>query len=50
MEIDIKRRKYEHKEGRLIPRKKYPKPFRFVGMGVIVMLVIVIILYNIIVC
>jgi len=50
MEIDLKKRKYDHKEGRLIPRKKYPKPFRYVGPGVIVMLIIVIILYNIIVC
>ena len=50
MEIDLKKRKYDHKEGRLIPRKKYPKPFRYVGGGFIVMLIIGIILYNIIVC
>ncbi len=50
MEIDIKKRKYEYKEGRLIPRRKHPKPFRFVGPGVFVMLLIIIVLYNIIVC
>ena len=50
MEIDLKKRKYEHKEGRLIPRRKPPKPFRHVGTGFIVMLVILILMYKIITC
>lgn len=50
MEIDLKKRKYDHKEGRLIPRKKYPKPFRYVGIGVIIMFVILLVFYNVIVC
>jgi uncharacterized membrane protein YukC len=50
MEIDLKKRKYERKEGRLIPRKEYPKPFRYVGGGFIIALIILVVLFRIIVC
>ncbi len=50
MEIDLKKRKYDRKEGRLIPRRKKPKPFRYVGGGLIVTIIVVAILYGIIVC
>jgi|GEM_PF-2139458 len=50
MEIDLKKRKYDHKTGRLIPRKEYPKPFRYVGGGFILMLIILVVIYRIIVC
>jgi len=50
MEIDLKKRRYDYKEGRLIPRRKQPKPFRFVGIGVIIMFVILLVFYNAIVC
>jgi hypothetical protein len=50
MEIDLKKRRYHHKEGRLIPRKEHPKPFRYVGSRFILMLVILIVLYKIITC
>jgi uncharacterized membrane protein YukC len=50
MEIDLKKRKYERKEGRLIPRKKYPSPFRYVGGGFIITLIILVVLFRIIVC
>ncbi len=41
--------RYDRNEGRLIPRKKYGKPFRFVGIGIIITAVIVYILYRILV-
>lgn len=50
MEIDLKKRKYERKEGRLIPRKKYPNPFRYVGRGFLITLIILVVLFRIIVC
>ncbi len=50
MGLDFRRKKQEVKVRRLIPRKKYPKPFRFVGVGVVVTFVILVILYRIIVC
>lgn len=50
MEIDLKKRKYDHKTGRLIPRKEYPKPFRYVGAGFILTIIILLVLYKIIVC
>jgi uncharacterized membrane protein YukC len=50
MGLDFRRKKQEAKVRRLIPRKKYRKPFRFVGVGVIVTFVILVILYRIIVC
>ncbi len=43
------KRRYNFKEGRLIPRKKHSKPFRFVGLGVIIMAVIIFILYKLMV-
>ncbi|MHA1278061.1 MAG: hypothetical protein ACTSQ8_12805 [Candidatus Helarchaeota archaeon] len=43
------KKRYNFKEGRLIPRKKHYKPFRFVGIGIIVMVVLLFILYKIIV-
>jgi len=50
MEIDLKKRKYERKEGRLIPRRRQPKPFRYVGGGLLVTVIIVALLWGIIVC
>lgn len=50
MELDFRKKKQELKIRRLIPRKKYPKPFRFVGPGLIITFVVLIILYKIIVC
>jgi uncharacterized membrane protein YukC len=50
MKLDFRKRKQEPKVRRLIPRKKYPKPFRFVGPGIIITFVVLIILYRIIVC
>ncbi|UCF71431.1 MAG: hypothetical protein JSW49_03915 [candidate division WOR-3 bacterium] len=50
MGLDFRRKKQETKERHLIPRKKYPKPFRFVGPGIIITFVVLIILYRIIVC
>jgi uncharacterized membrane protein YukC len=47
--MDLKKKKYNFREGRLIPRKKHAKPFRFVGVGIIIMVVIIIILYKFIV-
>ena len=49
MGLDFRKKK-EVKVRRLIPRKKYPKPFRFVGVGIIATFIILIILYGIIVC
>ena len=34
------KRRFDYKKGRLIPRKKHGKPMRFVGIGVIAMIVI----------
>lgn len=50
MTLDFRKKKQAPKVRRLIPRKKYPKPFRFVGVGIIITFVILIILYGIIVC
>jgi len=36
-------------EGRLIPRRRYPKPMRFVGLGVILMILIVFLMNKIII-
>jgi hypothetical protein len=47
--MEFKKRGFEYKEGRLIPRKKHPKPMRFVGIGIIVMIVVLFILYKLIV-
>jgi hypothetical protein len=44
----FKKRKFDYREGRLIQRKKHGKPLRFVGIGLIVMIVIVVILYKLI--
>lgn len=49
MGLDFRKKK-EVKVRRLIPRKNYPKPFRFVGVGIIALIVILIVLYRIIVC
>jgi uncharacterized membrane protein YukC len=49
VKLDLKKRRFQGSEGRLIPRKKYPKPFRFVGLGIIIMLVIIVILYKLVV-
>ena len=47
--MDFKKRRFDYKEGRLISRKKHPKPMRFVGIGIIVMIVILFILYKLLV-
>lgn len=49
MGLDFRKKK-EVKVRRLIPRKKYPKPFRFVGIGIVATFIILIVLYKIIVC
>jgi len=41
--------RYDRKEGRLIPRKQHGKPFRFVGVGIIITAVIIYILYRVLV-
>ncbi len=43
------KQRYDRKEGRLIPRRKHGKPFRFVGIGILVTAVIIYLLYRIIV-
>ncbi|MEE8596300.1 MAG: hypothetical protein V3T09_00640 [bacterium] len=43
------KRRFNYKEGRLIPRKKHSKPFRFVGIGIIIMAVIIFIFYKLMV-
>jgi len=35
--------------GRLIPRRRYPKPMRFVGVGIILMILVLFVLYKLIV-
>jgi hypothetical protein len=45
----IKRRIDAFQEGRLIPRRRYPKPMRFVGLGVILMILIVFLMNKIII-
>jgi len=45
----LKKRKFDYKEGRLIPKRKHGKPLRFVGIGLIIMIVILVILYKLIV-
>lgn len=47
--LDFKKRKIDFHQRRLIPRREYPKPFRFVGIGIIVMVVLIFILYKLIV-
>jgi len=36
-------------ERRLIPRRKYPRPMRYVGIGIIIMAVLVYILWKLMV-
>ncbi|MDH4210350.1 MAG: hypothetical protein OEV79_02760 [candidate division WOR-3 bacterium] len=50
MGLDFRKKKQEVKVRRLIPKKKYPKPFRFVGVGIIATFVLLVVLYGIIVC
>ncbi len=38
------KRKYDFRSGRLIPRKKYGMPFRLVGIGIVVMIVVLVVL------
>jgi hypothetical protein len=45
--VDLRKRRFNFEEGRLIPRKHYPPPFRLVGLGIIVMVVVLFILYKI---
>ncbi len=49
MPLDFKK-KPDLTARRLIPKRKYPKPLRFVGLGVIIMIVVLIVFYRIIVC
>lgn len=44
----IKRKIDADQEGRLIPRRRYPKPLRFVGLGIILMILVIFFLYKII--
>jgi uncharacterized membrane protein YukC len=44
--MELNKKKFGGKKGRLIPQKKYPRPFRFVGIAIIVMVLIIFILYK----
>jgi hypothetical protein len=44
--MKLKKRRFDYKESRLILRKKHAKPMRFVGIGIIAMIVMVFILYK----
>jgi len=44
----IKRKIDACQGGRLIPRRRYPKPMRFVGLGIILMILIIFFLYKVI--
>ena len=50
MALDFKKKKPEFAARRLIPKRKYPKPLRFVGVGIVIMIVVLIVFYRIIVC
>lgn len=50
MALDFRHKKQEPKVKHLIPRKEHPKPFRFVGPGVVITFIVLIVLYRIIVC
>jgi hypothetical protein len=50
MSLNFRHKKEEPKVRRLIPRRKRTKPFRFVGPGVIITFIVLVILYRIIVC
>lgn len=34
--------------GRIIPRRRYPRPMRFVGIGILLMIAVIFFLYRII--
>ena len=36
-------------ERKYIPRRKYPKPMRFVGIGIIITIILILIMYKIMV-
>ena len=50
MVLDFKKKKPEFTARRLIPKRKYPKPLRFVGLGIIIMIVVLSVFYRIVVC
>ena len=41
--MELFKPRFNFRKGRLIPRKEYKPPFRFVGLGIIAMIVILII-------
>ncbi len=41
--MELFKPRFDFRKGRLIPRKEYKPPFRFVGPGIIAMIVIIII-------
>ena len=43
--MDLFKPRFDFRKGRLIPRKEYKPPFRFVGLGIIAMVVIVFIYF-----
>jgi hypothetical protein len=45
--MDLFKKRLDFRKGRLFPRKEYPPPFRGVGLGVIVMVIVLFIFYKI---
>jgi hypothetical protein len=45
--MDLFKPRFDFRKGRLIPRKEYKPPFRFVGLGIIAMVIILFIFYKI---
>lgn len=45
--MELFKPRFDFRKGRLIPRKEYKQPFRFVGLGIIVLVVVLFILYKI---
>lgn len=35
-----------YREGRIIPRRRYARPLRFVGVGILIMIVVIFLLYR----
>ena len=43
--MELFKPRFDFRKGRLIPRKEYKPPFRFVGLGIIAMIIIVFIYF-----
>ena len=45
--MELFKPRFNFRKGRLIPRKEYKQPFRFVGLGIIAMIIVLFIGYII---